>query len=284
MPLKLFHSSLLIIAVSLLWYTDAQSSNSNADDSFCQRVNQSIQEANAFLQDKATLKAIDAINKGYLGPDVCQSEELTKVISTITDQAQKAKNSDAMLRLAYFCEMTKTFSYRSEEYLTSAANLGSVEAMYALGIAYTNGYFGLYWRNQRDTSKAAFWWGKAASVGDPNAKTYLADLYDDGDGVLQDYTKARHLRQQAASKGQGDAMFALGDMYLNGRGVAKNFVLAYMWINLSAQKEVSYLGWQNDVTIRERNKAAAGLSPSSLLKAQEMSRICLESNYKKCGA
>jgi uncharacterized protein len=78
-------------------------------------------------------------------------------------------------------------------------------------------------------------------------------------------------------------MFALGDMYQNGRGVPKNFVLAYKWINLAAQKEVIDFGSQNDVTIRERNKVAARLIASNLLKAQEMSKICLESNHKQCG-
>jgi TPR repeat protein len=284
MPQKSLYISLVVLTLSSLWFIDAQSANSDSDDSLCGRFNQSIREADAFLRSNETTKAMDVLNKGNLGfSDLCPSESLQRTLTTIAEQAHKFKNSDAMLSLAYFCQLSEKLSYKTEEYLIAAAKLGSVEAENALGAAYKNGYFGVYRKTQRDDSKAAFWWTKASDAGDANAKAYLADLYEEGDGVLQDFMKAKQLRLQAASKGQCDAMFALGDMYQNGRGVPTNFVLAYMWINLAAQKEVIDYGSKNDVTIRERNKAAARLNTANLLKAQEMSKVCLESNYKQCG-
>jgi hypothetical protein len=86
MPLKSFLSSIIVFLLSSLWFSDAQSRNSNADDSFRQPFNQSIQEANTFLQNKAPLEAIDAINRVSLGfADVCQSGELNELISTIAE-------------------------------------------------------------------------------------------------------------------------------------------------------------------------------------------------------
>src|SRR5262245_4764130 len=54
----------------------------------------------------------------------------------------------------------------------------------------------------------------------------LGVLYANGDGVAQDYAKARVLFEKAADKGDADAMRNLGLLYANGDGVAQDYVKA----------------------------------------------------------
>jgi uncharacterized protein len=50
----------------------------------------------------------------------------------------------------------------------------------------------------------------------------LGSLYANGQGVAQDYTKARELFQKAADKGDAMGMTDLGLLYENGQGVAQD--------------------------------------------------------------
>ena len=52
-------------------------------------------------------------------------------------------------------------------------------------------------------------WVKAAEAGDTNAMFNLGLLYDNGQGVAQDYGKAREWYQKAAEAGNTDAKKAL---------------------------------------------------------------------------
>jgi TPR repeat protein len=54
----------------------------------------------------------------------------------------------------------------------------------------------------------------------------LGALYANGQGVAQDYAKARELYEKAADKGDENAMTNLGLLYANSQGVAQDYAKA----------------------------------------------------------
>ena len=79
-------------------------------------------------------------------------------------------------------------------------------------------------------NKNAFsFWLKAANQGNAIAQFNLGTLYENGEGVSQDYSKAFEWYQKAANQGNVDAQFNLGSMYYNGNGVGQNYKKALEW-------------------------------------------------------
>ena len=88
----------------------------------------------------------------------------------------------------------------------------------------------------QDYVKAREWYEKAAANGDASAMFNLGVLYDNGFGVAQDYAKARAWYEKAAAKGQASAMFNLGLLYHNGHGVAQDYAMAREWFGKAADE------------------------------------------------
>ncbi len=59
-------------------------------------------------------------------------------------------------------------------------------------------------------------------------------MYNNGEGVPQDYAQAVYWYRKAADQGNADAQLNLGRMYDNGRGVPQDAVIAYALYNISA--------------------------------------------------
>ena len=78
----------------------------------------------------------------------------------------------------------------------------------------------------------------AAGTRQPVAQTAdsvaLAERYENGESVRQDYREALALYCRAAGRGDPRAFFHLGWMYLNGRGVARSDATAVMWLRKAA--------------------------------------------------
>lgn len=75
-----------------------------------------------------------------------------------------------------------------------------------------------------------------AQQGDAKAQVFVAYLYETGQGVKQNYTKAADWYGKAAQQGNPEAQTQLGNMYRMGKGVPQNYVLAYMWLDLASQQ------------------------------------------------
>ena len=86
----------------------------------------------------------------------------------------------------------------------------------------------------QDYAAAASWYRKAAEQGDAVAQVNLGVMYRDGQGVPQDYAAAVSWYRKAAEQGYANAQFNLGLMYANGQGVPQDYVTAHMWFNLAA--------------------------------------------------
>ncbi len=75
-----------------------------------------------------------------------------------------------------------------------------------------------------------------AQQGDAKAQVFVAYLYETGQGVNQNYTKAAEWYSRAAQQGNAVARTQLGNMYRLGKGVPQNYVLAYMWLDLASRQ------------------------------------------------
>jgi TPR repeat protein len=72
---------------------------------------------------------------------------------------------------------------------------------------------------------------------------------------------------RAANRGDPFAQYALGMMYNKGQGVRRDYVLAEMWLNLSASRTV---GENRDFVARVRDAVASKMTAEQLATAQRL--------------
>jgi clan AA aspartic protease (TIGR02281 family) len=118
--------------------------------------------------------------------------------------------------------------------LTIAVLLGSVGVSSAADF---NTGLDAYMRD--DYATALREWTPLAEQGDAQAQHNLGWMYDNGQGVAQDYLEAELLYRQAAAQGLADAQANLGFMYANGQGVAQDDVEAVRWWRLAAEQGIA---------------------------------------------
>ena len=169
---------------------------------------------------------------------------------------------------------------------------GNAKAQNNLGLMYTRGE-GV----AQNYAAAVDWYRKAAAQGFAKAITNLGVMYENGFGVTQDEDEARRLyrlggRQAAdasetaldrarflhdakasdpralaaaAARGDAKAQFDLGLRYARGLGVPQDYVLGYMWLNLSAAHGLAD-------AIRLRDALGAKLTAAQVNEAQRLAR------------
>ena len=70
---------------------------------------------------------------------------------------------------------------------------------------------------------------QAAEQGNADAQYALGGMYDQGQGVHQDYAQAVQWFRKAAEQGNVEAQHNLGAVYANGQGVRRNHKIAKEW-------------------------------------------------------
>ena len=119
-------------------------------------------------------------------------------------------------------------------------------------------------------------WRPLAEWGDSAAQFNLGLMYEDGEGVPQDYKEAASWYRKAAEQGYAEAQTNLGFMYGKGLGVLQDSVLAHMWYNIGSANG-DELGAKNRDIVAER------MTPEDISKAQALARECMSSDYQNCG-
>ncbi len=114
-----------------------------------------------------------------------------------------------------------------------------------------------------------------AEGGDPLAQQDVAYLYEQGQGVLQDFVEAARWYRLSAEQGEAYAQRALAGLYQDGRGVAQDHVLAHMWFNIA-----SAFGDTEAEGARER--LARLMSAEEVNEAHRLARACVESGFAEC--
>jgi TPR repeat protein len=111
------------------------------------------------------------------------------------------------------------------------ADQGVAPAQYWLGVIYARG--DSMSGADKDYSKAAFWFRKAAEQGNTDAAYELGKLYEDGHGVSVDYREAMNwylkASKDAITTNGLDADVRIGRLYENGMGVKIDPIRALSW-------------------------------------------------------
>ncbi len=126
-----------------------------------------------------------------------------------------------------------TWTEADKKIMLAKAEPGDRGAQFWLGAAYKQGWFG-----KVDFREALRWLSKAAKRGDPDAQNALGQMYEDADGVPQNYVMAAKWYRKAAEHvpdlgGASQGRNNLGLLYLDGLGVPKDYIRAYMWFSLT---------------------------------------------------
>ncbi len=119
---------------------------------------------------------------------------------------------------------------KAVQYFLEAAEIGSVDAQWNLGLLYNEG-IGV----ERSGEEAKYWFEKAAKAGHARAQFNLSIMYMTGDGAEEDIDKAADYMKLSADAGFVDAAFGLAELYSVGRGVTKNLDEAVRWFKVAAE-------------------------------------------------
>jgi len=111
-------------------------------------------------------------------------------------------------------------------YLKKSAEGGYGRSANILG----NIYYG-----EENYKEAVRWYRKAAELNDGWGNCNLAEMYRDGEGVVQNYEEAVKLYKRAVELGNSKAMNQLGILYHNGQGVERDDVKSAYWYRRAAE-------------------------------------------------
>ncbi len=116
--------------------------------------------------------------------------------------------------------------------LRRAAALGHARAIYELGEAHATGGEGV----PPDEKRAAAWMERAATLGDPDAQVWFAEMCEQGEGVRRDARRAVEWFLRAARHGVPDAQNKLGVCLHEGRGTRREDRAAVRWYRRAARR------------------------------------------------
>jgi len=91
----------------------------------------------------------------------------------------------------------------------------------------------------RDMSKAIEWYRKAAVLNDDVAQFYLGYLYYQAIGLKKDYKQAFVWFSKAAQQGNADFQYNLGNLYRYGEGTEVDLKRSLKWYHLAANQDQS---------------------------------------------
>ncbi len=104
------------------------------------------------------------------------------------------------------------------------------------------------------------------------AQYTLGLMYEQGQGLPQDYQQAVKWLSRAAVQGVPQAQFELGTLYARGLGVPQDYVVAHAWINLAAASaepaDARYYA-------TERDELAVEMTAEQIAAAQQLARESL---------
>ena len=155
-------------------------------------------------------------------------------------------------------------TFKAFKWYNLAAEQGSAEAMFKLGVYYYDGSGGA----AKDTQQALSWFGDAAGEGIAAAQYNFGLMHAKSLGVARNYVLAAQWFQVAAKQNHALAQHGLGIIYARGLGVERDLVRASMWSQLALRSAKP--GPARDVIKEARDDIARLLTPKQLKSAQAM--------------
>lgn len=147
------------------------------------------------------------------------------------------------------------------------------------GNAEVQHYLGYMYENGQGVAQnyktAIEWYAKAAEGEYIHSQFNLGVFHEYGLGVPQNYKAAIKWYTIAAGRGNASAQLRLGLMFARGNGVPKDNRRAFMWWNSASKngdpKAIGYL-----------IELSKEMAPEDISEAQDMSKRCFEGGYKNC--
>lgn len=162
--------------------------------------------------------------------------------------------------------------------LGACSSVESCTPLAELGNADAQRELGWMYENRQgvpqDYAAAAKWYSLAAEQGDANARNLLGLMYEEGRGVPQDYNEAVKWYSAAAEQSDPYAQFNLGKMYLHGWGVAQDYVQAHMLFNIAFSQS------QHPRHRRFRDEVAALMTAEKIAESQRLAREWITAHPK----
>lgn len=109
--------------------------------------------------------------------------------------------------------------------------------------------------------EAIIWFRQAAAYGHAPAQTMLGIKYEKGQGVGRKFDEAAKWYRHGAEQGDATAQYRLGRLYVLGRGVPRDYTQAVAWFELAAAQ-----GFADAAAARD--SVAAHLSRQQLAEAK----------------
>jgi len=123
---------------------------------------------------------------------------------------------------------------------------------------------------RQDYAEALKWHRQAAAQGNGNAQFNLGLMYDQGRGMLPDYGEAARWYRLAADQGVAVAQYRLGLMYHDGQGVTRDYVQAYMWFSLAVAQFPNSDNEDRQDAIEARDLVGSKMSQIEIAKARNL--------------
>jgi TPR repeat protein len=126
----------------------------------------------------------------------------------------------------------------------------------------------------QDYAESVKWYRLAAEQGMADAQYYLGNMYRNGNGVPKDEAEAVVWYTKAAEQGKAAAQNSLGELYARGKGsVKRDYVASYMWFNVAATSG-------NEPYVKGRDKVAKKMNKQEIEEAQQLSREWMETHQQ----
>ena len=119
----------------------------------------------------------------------------------------------------------------------------------------------------QDQTKAIRWFRLAAKQGVAEAQYKLGHRFAEGYGVTQGYAEAVKWYKAAAEQGLAAAQIRLGLLHANGEGVPQDFVQAHKWFNLTIKDSQFF---NRPRAIRGRDELAKRMTHEQVVEAQRL--------------
>jgi len=116
------------------------------------------------------------------------------------------------------------------------------------------------------------WYRKAAEQGDGEAQNNIGVMYENGQGVWEDYAAAVEWYARAAEQGVPRAQNNLAIMYATGKGVAQDLFTAYIWFDIAASGFAASDPESRKQALENRDNVAYNLSVEQVEQAKKLSK------------
>jgi uncharacterized protein len=222
----------------------------------------------SFADEKETYSESDSIvnelleGKDWKNNRKAAKEAFQKILEKLIPKAETG-DSEAQYQLGRHFDYgwgVERDALKAAKWYEKAAIQSHIEAQHSLGLLHTHAGNYVF----SDPGMSVKWFRAAAEQGHPSSQHCLAIAYEEGNGVIRNYSEAAKWYQKAAFQGDMIAMHGLAGLYARGLGVPKDLVNAYAWNNVSATQ-----GWGPAKTYRE--KLETMMSKDQIDKAQTMS-------------